>query len=53
MRKIVKPHEVDSFGNKHKDFQLLTKKAITPSQEEINQNPRSRSSLLRVLKNFK
>ncbi|MBT4879945.1 MAG: 16S rRNA (cytosine(1402)-N(4))-methyltransferase RsmH [Alphaproteobacteria bacterium] len=32
----------------HKTFKLLTRKAITPSQSEISQNPRSRSARLRV-----
>lgn len=30
--------------------QIITKKPITPSQEEIERNPRSRSALLRIIK---
>lgn len=36
-----------------KDFELVTKKAIIPSSEELNYNKRSRSSKLRVLKRMK
>lgn len=35
------------------DFELVTSKAIIPSKEEIEQNNRSRSSKLRVLKRIK
>lgn len=35
------------------DFELVTSKAITPSQEELEENNRSRSSKLRVIKRIK
>jgi 16S rRNA (cytosine1402-N4)-methyltransferase len=49
MRETAKPVEIDEFGNKISNFKFLTKKAILPSEEEIQNNPRSRSALLRVL----
>ena len=35
------------------DFRLVENKAITPSEEEINNNPRARSSKLRVIERIK
>ena len=35
------------------DFKLITNKAITPTKEEIEENPRSRSSKLRVVERIK
>ncbi len=35
-------------GNNHSFGKILTKKPITPTKEEIKQNPRSRSSKMRV-----
>jgi len=49
LRKTAKPLVVDAFGNCEQSFKLITKKAITPSLDEINQNPRSRSAILRCL----
>lgn len=37
-------------GNNHKKGKILTKKPIIPTKEEIRQNPRSRSSKLRVFR---
>lgn len=37
-------------GNNHSLGKIITKKPITPTKEEIKQNPRSRSSKLRVFK---
>lgn len=37
-----------SCGNNHAIGKILTKKPITPSKEEIGQNPRARSSKLRA-----
>lgn len=37
-------------GNNHSLGKIITKKPITPTSEEIKQNPRSRSSKLRVFK---
>jgi len=48
-RDLSRPVEIDQFGNTVTHFHLLTKKAATPSQEEIEQNPRSRSALLRCV----
>lgn len=38
---------------KQNDFELITKKPILPSEEEINENPASRSAKLRVLRKTK
>lgn len=38
----------DFYGNTLSPFRLITKKGITPSQEEINVNNRARSARLRV-----
>ena len=35
-------------GNNHQKGKILTKKPITPKEEEIKQNPRSRSAKLRI-----
>ncbi len=37
-------------GNNHQKGKILTKKPIIPTKEEIKQNPRSRSSKLRLFK---
>jgi len=38
----------DFYGNPLTPFNLITKKAIIPSEEEIEQNPRARSAKLRI-----
>lgn len=40
--------EKDFYGNIHRPFKVITKKAILPSTEEIKRNPRSRSAKLRI-----
>ena len=40
--------EKDFYGNLKTPFRLITKKGITPGEEEIERNTRSRSSRLRV-----
>ena len=50
MREKAKPVAEDVYGNRTYAYELLTKKGILPSQEEITQNVRSRSATLRVLK---
>ena len=40
--------EKDFYGRTQTPFRLLTRKAIVPSEEEIEQNPRSRSAKLRA-----
>jgi len=42
--KVIK----DFFGNETTPFKLITKKAMTPSEEEIKNNTRARSAKLRV-----
>ncbi|MDR0427876.1 MAG: 16S rRNA (cytosine(1402)-N(4))-methyltransferase RsmH [Dysgonamonadaceae bacterium] len=42
--------EKDFFGNVQSPFQLINNKVIVPSQEEIENNPRSRSAKLRIAK---
>ena len=38
----------DFYGNPLTPFKLITKKAITPTEEEIAENPRARSAKLRI-----
>jgi 16S rRNA (cytosine1402-N4)-methyltransferase len=38
----------DFYGNPLTPFKLITKKAIVPTEEEIEQNPRARSAKLRI-----
>ena len=40
--------EKDFFGNPLTPFKLITRKAVQPEDEEINDNPRARSAKLRV-----
>ncbi|MFT5513325.1 MAG: 16S rRNA (cytosine1402-N4)-methyltransferase [Bacteroidia bacterium] len=40
--------ETDAFGNTNKPFKLINRKPITATEEELSQNPRSRSAKLRV-----
>ncbi len=40
--------EQDDFGNIFRPFRVIAKKAIEPSPEEIERNPRSRSAKLRI-----
>jgi 16S rRNA (cytosine1402-N4)-methyltransferase len=40
--------EKDLFGRAQLPFKAITKKPVRPSEEEINQNTRARSALLRV-----
>lgn len=40
--------EKDIYGNFETPFKQINKKIITPSDEEINNNPRSRSAKLRI-----
>jgi 16S rRNA (cytosine1402-N4)-methyltransferase len=50
MRSVSKPLEIDNFGNTIQSFELITKKAKTPSEQEVEENIRSRSATLRILK---
>ena len=38
----------DFFGRNLSPFRLLTSKPVTPSAEDVEQNPRSRSAKLRI-----
>lgn len=38
----------DFYGNIYRPFNVITKKAVPPSEEEIRQNPRARSAKLRI-----
>lgn len=40
--------EQDFFGNINSPFDVISRKALTPSAEELTKNPRSRSAKLRV-----
>jgi 16S rRNA (cytosine1402-N4)-methyltransferase len=50
MRTVAKPLQIDDYGNTLSSFELITKKAKTPSEREVEDNIRSRSATLRVLK---
>lgn len=45
---VAGEQEKDFYGNITRPFELVTKKPIEPSDEEISQNPRARSAKLRV-----
>ena len=40
--------EKDFFGRVQTPFEVLTRKAVVPTPEEIERNPRSRSAKMRV-----
>jgi len=40
--------EEDFYGNRMSPFKLINRKVIIPSQQEMNENPRSRSAKLRI-----
>lgn len=40
--------EKDFYGNIHRPFDLISRRAILPKEEELRRNPRSRSAKLRV-----
>lgn len=40
--------EKDFFGRASTPFEVVTRKAVTPSPEELERNPRSRSAKLRA-----
>lgn len=40
--------EQDFYGNVQSPFRAVNNKVIVPTDEEINQNPRSRSAKLRI-----
>jgi len=48
-RQLARPIQIDNMGNTEQKFKLLTKKAITPTYDEVQHNPRSRSAMMRVL----
>jgi 16S rRNA (cytosine1402-N4)-methyltransferase len=49
MRTVAKPQQIDDYGNTTVGYKLITKKATTPSAQEIANNVRSRSAMLRIL----
>ncbi len=51
-KKCICPPHLDrcECGNDHQKGKILTKKPVIPTKEEIKQNPRSRSSKLRIFK---
>ncbi len=49
MRTVSMPEIVDDFGNKKQDYKMLSSKGIVPTENEILDNPRSRSAILRIL----
>lgn len=40
--------EKDFYGNIHRPFKIISKKAIVPTEEEIKRNPRARSAKMRI-----
>jgi 16S rRNA (cytosine1402-N4)-methyltransferase len=40
--------EQDFFGRATAPFEVITRKAIVPSADEVERNPRSRSAKMRV-----
>jgi len=47
-------HQKDVFGiTKKNEWKIITKKPIAPSEEELRNNPRSRSSKLRIAEKIK
>ena len=40
--------EKDFFGNVKTPFEMISRKVIVPTQEEIEENPRARSAKLRI-----
>lgn len=40
--------DADEYGHIHRPFQVINKKALEPTTEEITRNPRARSARLRV-----
>lgn len=40
--------ETDAYGHTNKPFKLINRKPITATEEELSQNPRSRSAKLRI-----
>ena len=47
-RELSKPIS-DEYGNKRYNYKLITKKGVKPTEQEIEENIRSRSAILRVL----
>jgi 16S rRNA (cytosine1402-N4)-methyltransferase len=48
-RDRCKPTEEDRYGNKKYAFKLITAKPVVPSEQEVEENPRSRSAVMRVI----
>ena len=49
LREKCKPIKEDEYGNKEFQFSLITHKGVSPDDQEIQRNPRSRSAVLRVI----
>lgn len=49
MRNLTKPTSEDVYGNKKYDFELITKKPVVPTLQEVERNPQSRSATLRAI----
>lgn len=50
MRYVSKKNVIDDFGNTEQFFEIITKKPIIPSELEIQNNIRSRSATLRIIR---
>jgi 16S rRNA (cytosine1402-N4)-methyltransferase len=49
-RDLSKTFDKDQYGNKGQYFELISRKPITPDENELNSNPQSRSATLRILR---
>ncbi len=49
-RDLSKTFDLDNYGNKSQDYELLTKRPIVPDQQELDSNTQSRSATLRVIR---
>jgi 16S rRNA (cytosine1402-N4)-methyltransferase len=45
---FLSDYKKDLYGNKVEYFKKINKKPLTPSSEELKENPRSRSAKLRI-----
>lgn len=49
-REMSQTYDLDNYGNKAQHYELLSRKPITPDQEELDFNPQSRSATLRIIR---
>jgi 16S rRNA (cytosine1402-N4)-methyltransferase len=49
-RDLAQFHDLDNYGNKYQNYELLSKKPIVPDEAELDMNQQSRSATLRVIR---